>query len=475
MDNTLSGGNIQDAIKIAKEHHLACRFAEAECIYRQVLQLEPHNADALHLLGALAYQHGDASAAIDLIRRAIAVRPTEPVFYNNLGNALFQEINISAAISVYEKAIQIKPDYFEAMYNLANALMELGHVADAVIRYETAISLKPEFPEAYYNLGNTWQQLGNFSGAVACYEKAISVKSNYPEACYNCGNALLEQGKLNDAAACYGRAITLAPDYWEAHYNLGFALLELGMRAEAIVSYRRVLELRPQHDTARHILSTIEQSNPERAPAAYVQRLFDYYAPRFDQHLVEKLCYEIPTLLGRAISERLGLDQRKLDVLDLGCGTGLFGITIKKHSKHLAGVDLSQKMLAKAQERQIYDHLVAGDLTDFLASAKAGSFDLIAACDVFVYIGKLTEIFEQVERVLRPGGVFAFSTEECDATGKESVLQTSGRYAQSSGYIRTLCGQANLDKRHSEEVVVRYENGKKITGRIYLLVKTRNG
>ena len=352
--------------------------------------------------------------------------------------------------------------------------MELGHINDAIIRYETTISLKREFPEAYYNLGNAWQQLGNFSSAVGCYEKALAVKSDYPEACYNCGNALLEQGKLNDAAAYFERAVTLAPDYWEAYYNLGFILLELGKRAEAKACYRRVLELHPQHETARHILCTIEQSNPERAPAAYVQRLFDYYAPRFEQHLVEKLGYEIPTLLGRVISEKINLPQHKLDVLDLGCGTGLFGQIFKKHSQYLAGVDLSQKMLAKAQEQQIYDHLILSDLTDFLVSAKAGSFDVIAACDVFVYIGKLMEIFVEVERVLRPGGIFAFSIEKCDTNGKEFILQTSGRYAQSNDYIRALSEQVNLDEMHSEEVIIRYENGKKINGRIHLIAK-KNG
>src|SRR5579862_3985322 len=71
----MSQMNIQQALNVALEHHRAGRLHEAEKIYRQILAQQPRHAEALHLLGVIAYQVGQVDAAIDLLRQALAVRP----------------------------------------------------------------------------------------------------------------------------------------------------------------------------------------------------------------------------------------------------------------------------------------------------------------------------------------------------------------------------------------------------------------
>ena len=49
---------IQESIDLAVQHHIAGRLPEAEGIYQQILQADPNQPIALHLLGVIAHQAG---------------------------------------------------------------------------------------------------------------------------------------------------------------------------------------------------------------------------------------------------------------------------------------------------------------------------------------------------------------------------------------------------------------------------------
>ena len=79
---------IGQAMQTAIRHHQAGRLAEAERIYRQILDRQPGHAQALELLGALNLQRGRSDAAVVLIGRALALRPNWPEALSNRGKAL---------------------------------------------------------------------------------------------------------------------------------------------------------------------------------------------------------------------------------------------------------------------------------------------------------------------------------------------------------------------------------------------------
>ena len=58
---------IQQAIDLGVEHQNAGRLPEAESIYQQILQADPNQPVALHLLGVIASQVGKNDIAVDLI------------------------------------------------------------------------------------------------------------------------------------------------------------------------------------------------------------------------------------------------------------------------------------------------------------------------------------------------------------------------------------------------------------------------
>jgi tetratricopeptide (TPR) repeat protein len=247
--------NIQEAIAL----HQHGQFGQAEEIYRQLLEIDPRKADALHLLGMIAHQTGHYQGAVDLIGDAIAVNPNVSSFHSNRGLALQELKQLDAAVASYDKAIALEPDYAEAYYNRGNALQELKQLDAAVASYDKAIALKPDYAEAYSNRGLALQELKQLDAAVYSYDKAIAFKLEFAKAYYNRGNALNELKQLDAAVYSYDKAIALKPDFAEAYSNRGIALKELKQLDDAIASYDKAIALKPDYAEAYYNRGTALQ------------------------------------------------------------------------------------------------------------------------------------------------------------------------------------------------------------------------
>jgi predicted TPR repeat methyltransferase len=183
---------------------------------------------------------------------------------------------------------------------------------------------------------------------------------------------------------------------------------------------------------------------------------------------VNKLDYHVPEKLYEAV---LATGPRKgLDVFDLGCGTGLVGKLFRTLASRLIGIDVSPCMIRQAERLQIYDQLVLEDVVTYLTS-RAEPCDLVLAADVFIYIGDLTAVFSAVSRLLRPGGLFAFSLEMTDEG--DFLLQANRRYAQSLAYIQRLANQHGLATLSSQPVSLRRQGNQNAAGRIVVLGKPK--
>ena len=125
-------------------------------------------------------------------------------------------------------------------------------------------------------------------------------------------------------------------------------------------------------------------------------------------------------------------------------------------------------MIAKAAARDIYDRLITGDVAEAMRDEE-GSFDLILAGDLFIYVGDLGEVFPAAARTLRDGGLFAFSLERHDGEG--FVLHSKVRFAHSLGYIRELARQHHFAEVHTREITVRKEGAKDVAGWLVVLRK----
>jgi predicted TPR repeat methyltransferase len=437
----------------------------AEASYRQAIALKPDYADAHINLGITLKELGRLEEAEAIYTQAIALKPEYADAYNNLGNTLQELGRLEEAETSYIQAIALKPGYADAHYNLGATLRGLGRLDEAEASYKQAITLKFDYAEARSNLGVILQELGRLEEAEASYTQAIALKPNYAEAHNNLGNTLRELGKLNEAETSLRKAIALKPEYVEAHGNLGNTLEELGRLEEAEASYLQAIALNPDYADAKHMLAALSGETTATAPLDYVEGLFDNYAAKFESSLIENLEYKIPRVIAEIIIKDSKFNLLG-SIMDLGCGTGLFGAEINQFCEHLEGIDLSEKMLDKAKGKNIYNKLIKHDIIGYLSNASL-NFDYFISTDVFVYIGDLSDVFRLIKSRNRTGGKLAFSTEDHDGDG--FFLEQSGRYSHSKKYIESLCKKFGYELRHFETQALRKEKNRYISGGLYLL------
>src|SRR5690554_6218609 len=144
-------------------------------------------------------------------------------------------------------------------------------------------------------------------------------------------------------------------------YNRALQLEKAGDREAAAAAYREVLALDPaDHGGASVRLAAMGLGEtPAKAPDAYVETLFDQHAEVFDAVLVDELGYCVPLQVHQLLLEQVP-GRRFARMLDLGCGTGLSGEAMRAIVDHATGLDISEKMVALADEREVYEELYVG-------------------------------------------------------------------------------------------------------------------
>ena len=232
------------------DHHRAGRLAQAETLYRQMLQVAPGQVDALYLLSVLSCQAGQYAFAVELADKAILGNPNIAELHASRGIALCGLKRYREARESFDHAILHKPDFAEAYSNRGSALNELRQFHAALEDFDRAIQLNPEYAEAYSNRGNALTGLDQHQAALESFDKAIRLRPDFAEAHCNRGNALYALRQYREAVASFDQAIRLKPDYVEAYSNRGSTLNELQQFQAALGDFDRAIQLQPNYAEA---------------------------------------------------------------------------------------------------------------------------------------------------------------------------------------------------------------------------------
>jgi protein O-GlcNAc transferase len=236
----------QDKLEKGLALHQTGKLAEAEAIYRDVLNVEPTNPDALHLLGLIFQQHSNFEQAIGHIKKAITGAPERPTFHFNLGVTYGAIGELAYAAEAYQMASQLKPDWLEAYVNLGTVLGRLQNYAAASNALKMALALDPNNGEALIGLTAVLEGQGHSAEAEEIGRRAVSISLKSPEAWTNLGNALNSQGKLpgklKGAEEAFRHALAIDPDYVTALYNLGNVLNDQWRKSQALRCFREAIE-----------------------------------------------------------------------------------------------------------------------------------------------------------------------------------------------------------------------------------------
>lgn len=399
-------------------------------------------------------------------RAALALKPELPQALNDLGALLVDAGHADEAEPLLARAVELRPDWASALNNRGVALLALRRPGEAALHFARAADARPAFAAAHRNLADALHQLCRLDEAEAAARTAVRLDSKDARAWL--ALALVQKARGGDPGEALDKALRLDDGLAQAHVLRGETALAAGDRATAEKHFRRTVALDPQDQFGALLqLAVIAgEPAPSRAPDAYVTRLFDQYAARFDAALLDDLGYRGPALLRQAVKEVMG-DAGGWTILDAGCGTGLVGAVFRPLAARLDGIDLSPRMIDKAAERGIYDDLTVGDLVVEL-STRPARYDLIVAGDVFVYLGDLTAAFHTAASALKPGGGLAFSVERA-ASG--IVLGPHLRYAHGADALRATAFQAGLTVALLCEDWTRLEGGQPVPGWVCVMRK----
>jgi predicted O-linked N-acetylglucosamine transferase (SPINDLY family) len=223
------------------------RLAQAEDLYGQLMQTRPDLVDPPHFLGLIAHMKGDHQQAVELIEKAIAIRPSASM-YGNLAAVHIALENTEIAADLLQRGLQLDPKHADCLNNFGYVLKNQGKLAEAMNCFLEAIARKPNHAGAYANLGSTAYDMGQFHDAIRCFRTALSIDPNNLATRNSLGAALKETGDLQSAIQEFEQVLASDPDYALAYINLGNVARELGQPELAIEYFRKILERDPRQD-----------------------------------------------------------------------------------------------------------------------------------------------------------------------------------------------------------------------------------
>src|SRR5579871_2247850 len=298
-------------------------------------------------------------------------------------------------------------DKLHQLNPMASLLAELCDGTRSVEDIQNLV--RPLLPPDGFGAVERWVQEGMSSGLIVSSDAAAGTHREFTSAELSAfAKRLKEYGNVQPAYLCMKKAVELNPTDWDAWYDLGDLCQSVGRRDEARDAFQRYFDTHPDDAELEHLLIALrDETPPARASDRTIQQIYKDFAWNYENRMRVDLEYKGPERLSDAVRTVIP-EPSGLKILDLGCGSGLAGETLRPWARELIGLDLSPEMLEIAGKRNIYDRLEVGEITQWLKEG-SDSFDMIASCDVVIYFGDVNALVAAARDRLKPGGLFAFS------------------------------------------------------------------
>ena len=233
------------------------RMGRVRRVLGRVLDQDPDNADALHLLGIVDIQRGALLSGTELIAKAIEIDGGNSAYHNNLAGAYADMSRIGEAEEHFQKAIELNPDYADAYYNIGNLYRLQGRFEEALENYRLAIEHAPGNARAANNVATVLVELGRLDEAEKAYRDALKLFPEDASMHNNLGTLYKVQNRLIDAQKAYRKVLELHPESPDGLRNLAATVKDLGQVEEGEALCLKALELYPGDALALDTLANI--------------------------------------------------------------------------------------------------------------------------------------------------------------------------------------------------------------------------
>ncbi len=404
------------------------KLQEAALTLNKAQRNIPNDPRVFMLAGLMAEKAGNLPKAIESLRHSVAISPDWGPGLLELALMLARHNQNQEAVELAEKVAGVEPGNLMVLAGVVDIAHRVGHTEMAVRHLQRGLELVPGDVQLRRLLARDLSTLGRHAESLDVWSALIAQDGD-------------------DTEALLGRVQVL---------------LAAEKPSQAVTDTTRLLELAPGDSVYAYYNALAHGVTPAHQPTELNRNLFDNLAEIYDQHTVRGLGYQLPKIVAGKILARF--PDKNLNVLDLGCGTGLLGVCLGRLDGYLIGVDISKKMIEQAFRHDVYDRFHTVNLLDALRETPGDIYEVMAALDVFIYAGDLREAIPDAFRILKAEGDLFFSCESAAEDGPDLVLQGNGRYAHKRSHVQQLCRDAGFQPVEIEDIVLRNEGGTPVNG-----------
>jgi superkiller protein 3 len=242
-------------VALVKEHQMDGALDE----FNQVRKELPDDPATLSYIGLIQLSRQKYSDALEVLERAVALKPDMADAHLNLGNVYDRLKRYSEALREFKIATQLRPKSSDAYYDLGAVYYEMKRLPEAVTAYQKAAALAPNDPVVQNNLGFTLEAAGKIEAAAVAYQHATRLAPTNALYWQNLGIALQTRARdeqnaagrstppatWNEARQAFARAAELAPNDYGIRENYAVTLYDMGRSDEALTQFEKATQLKP--------------------------------------------------------------------------------------------------------------------------------------------------------------------------------------------------------------------------------------
>ena len=155
--------------------------------------------------------------------------------------------------------------------------------------------------------------------------------------------------------------------------------------------------------------------------------IYDCWSDSYDSEFLDLYDYQAPNFVFKKVAEYSDvLNSARPRIIDVGIGTGLLSEEFRKacHGAEITGLDASKDMMEKCVEKNVADTLIQMDFQNHDIPFPKAHFDLAISSGVFELLPQPEKVISEMGRVVKVGGMVAFTT--LDHMGTLEQQETSG-------------------------------------------------
>lgn len=263
---------VEEALELARGHHVAGNFILAERTYYDVLRAVPDNPTVHHLLGAMYYQLGSIDKALDFMKKSIDLEPEEKQYWSNYGSVFYMAERFDEAIDCFDKALALDSNDVESLNRKSLALWQKGEYEESEKIARQSLDIAAQNMDGLINLGLSLAKQEKFEEADNAWKEASEVYPKDVRIWSNWSNMLREMHQLQRAESAARQAIELAPEDTDSLNNLGCILREMGRAEEAVEIFKQATNIRPKTYLAHYNMALALQDLSRHEEAAIAAR-----------------------------------------------------------------------------------------------------------------------------------------------------------------------------------------------------------